>query len=94
MNRRISIKHWLTPKKVTNSYLTRMETLSRLKDVKIMRIKTKNPSMDQTGGSKRRRAGKEPESISAPKENTSKTIGKSTEGFKSHHESADKSVQA
>ncbi|GKE45399.1 hypothetical protein Tco_1472683, partial [Tanacetum coccineum] len=31
---------------------------------------------------------------SAPKEKTSKTIGKSTEGSKSHHESANKSVQA
>ncbi|GKG09591.1 hypothetical protein Tco_0338337, partial [Tanacetum coccineum] len=30
----------------------------------------------------------------APKEKTSKTIGKSTEGSKSHHEFADKSVQA
>ncbi|GKE79503.1 hypothetical protein Tco_1545623, partial [Tanacetum coccineum] len=37
---------------------------------------------------------KEPKSISAPKEKTSKIIGKSTEGSKSHHESADKSVQA
>ncbi|GJS03729.1 hypothetical protein Tco_0320237 [Tanacetum coccineum] len=39
-------------------------------------------------GSKRRRAGKEPESTNAPKENTSKTIGKSAEGSKSHHKSA------
>ncbi|GJY43409.1 hypothetical protein Tco_0431622 [Tanacetum coccineum] len=43
-------------------------------------------------GSKRRRAGKEPESTSAPKEKTSKTIGKSTEGSKSHHKSAGKSA--
>ncbi|GKF98279.1 hypothetical protein Tco_0297062, partial [Tanacetum coccineum] len=35
-------------------------------------------------GSKRRRAGKEPESTSAPKEKTSKSIGKSKEGSKSH----------
>ncbi|GKD46069.1 hypothetical protein Tco_1270714 [Tanacetum coccineum] len=34
---------------------------------------------------KRRRAGKEPESTSAPKERTSKITGKSTEGSKSHH---------
>ncbi|GKB20526.1 hypothetical protein Tco_0854449 [Tanacetum coccineum] len=39
-------------------------------------------------GSKRRRAGKEPESTSALKEKNSKTIGKSTEGSKSHHKSA------
>ncbi|GJW45223.1 reverse transcriptase domain-containing protein [Tanacetum coccineum] len=71
-----------------------MEILSHLKDVEMMRIKMKNPPLDQTGRSKRRRAGKEPESTSAPKEKTSKTIGKSTEGSKSHHKSADKSVQA
>ncbi|GKC74535.1 hypothetical protein Tco_1120418, partial [Tanacetum coccineum] len=47
-----------------------------------------------THGDISRRAGKEPESTSAPKEKTSKTIGKSTEGSKSPNESADKSVQA
>ncbi|GJS58826.1 hypothetical protein Tco_0653610 [Tanacetum coccineum] len=44
-------------------------------------------------GSKRRRAGKELKLTSAPKEKTSKTIGKSTKGSKSHHESARKSAQ-
>ncbi|GJZ23827.1 hypothetical protein Tco_0561286 [Tanacetum coccineum] len=39
-------------------------------------------------GSKRRRARKEPESTSAPKEKASKTTGKSTEGSKPHHKSA------
>nr|GEW04831.1 hypothetical protein [Tanacetum cinerariifolium] len=39
-------------------------------------------------GSKRRREGKEPESTSAPKEKASKTIGKSTEGSKSHQKTA------
>ncbi|GJY84573.1 hypothetical protein Tco_0497949 [Tanacetum coccineum] len=56
--------------------------------------KDKEPSARSNRGSKRRRAGKEPESISAPKEKTSKIIGKSTEGSKSHHESVEKSVQA
>ncbi|GJT83393.1 hypothetical protein Tco_1057735 [Tanacetum coccineum] len=37
---------------------------------------------------------KEPESTSAPKEKTSKTTGKSTEGSKSHHKSAGESAQA
>ncbi|GJQ99750.1 hypothetical protein Tco_0522735 [Tanacetum coccineum] len=46
---------------------------------------TKNPPLDQTGGTKIRRARKEPESTSAPQEKTSKTTGKSTEGSKSHH---------
>ncbi|GKF34043.1 hypothetical protein Tco_0107243, partial [Tanacetum coccineum] len=50
MNKRISTKHWLTPTKVTNSYLTRMEILSRLKDIEMMRIKMKTPSLDQIGG--------------------------------------------
>ncbi|GKA48847.1 hypothetical protein Tco_0741805 [Tanacetum coccineum] len=45
-------------------------------------------------GSKRRRVGKEPESTIAPKEKTSKTIGKSTKGSKSHHKSADEFAQA
>ncbi|GKB56222.1 hypothetical protein Tco_0912408 [Tanacetum coccineum] len=48
----------------------------------------KEPSAGSNWGSKRRRAGKEPESTSAPKEKTSKIIGKSTEGSKSHHKSA------
>nr|GEZ97031.1 hypothetical protein [Tanacetum cinerariifolium] len=43
--------------------------------------------------SKRRRAGKEPESSSAPKEKTSKSAGKSKEGSKSHQKSTGKSVQ-
>ncbi|GKE56359.1 hypothetical protein Tco_1495544, partial [Tanacetum coccineum] len=55
--------------------------------------KDEEPSAGSNQGSKRRRARKEPESTSAPKEKTSKTIGKSTEGSKSHHESTDKSAQ-
>ncbi|GJY85611.1 hypothetical protein Tco_0499637 [Tanacetum coccineum] len=58
----------------------------------MMRIKKKNPPLDQTRGSKRRRAGKEPESTSAPKEKTSKTTGKSTDGSKSQHKSAGESA--
>ncbi|GKA22035.1 hypothetical protein Tco_0707997 [Tanacetum coccineum] len=55
---------------------------------------TKNPLLDQTGGSKRRRARKEPESISVPKEKTSKSSGKSKEGPKSYHTSTGKSAHA
>ncbi|GJS51729.1 hypothetical protein Tco_0625091 [Tanacetum coccineum] len=40
-----------------------------------------------------RRAGKEPESTSAPKEKTSKSSGKSKEGSRSHQKSTDKSSQ-
>ncbi|GKF13191.1 hypothetical protein Tco_0054653, partial [Tanacetum coccineum] len=56
--------------------------------------KDEEPSARSNRGSKRRRAGKEPKSTSAPKEKTFKTTGKSTEGSKSHHKSADKSAQA
>ncbi|GJS27213.1 hypothetical protein Tco_0487833 [Tanacetum coccineum] len=56
--------------------------------------KDEEPSARSNRGSKRRRAGKEPESTSAPKEKTSKASGKSTEGSKSHHKSAGESTQA
>ncbi|GKD76519.1 hypothetical protein Tco_1339140 [Tanacetum coccineum] len=56
--------------------------------------KGEEPSVGSNQGSKRKRVGKEPESTSAPKEKTSKTAGKSTEGSKSHHKSAGKSAQA
>nr|GEX01748.1 retrotransposon protein, putative, Ty1-copia subclass [Tanacetum cinerariifolium] len=46
------------------------------------------PSAGSNRGSKRRRARKEPESTSAPKEKTSMSTEKSTEGSKSHHKSA------
>ncbi|GJX72983.1 hypothetical protein Tco_0311578 [Tanacetum coccineum] len=50
--------------------------------------KDKEPSARSNRGSKRRQAGKEPESTSAPKEKTSKTTDKSTDGSKSQHKSA------
>ncbi|GJS82413.1 retrovirus-related pol polyprotein from transposon TNT 1-94 [Tanacetum coccineum] len=56
--------------------------------------KDKEPSAGSNRGSKRRRARKEPESTSAPKEKTSKTTGMSTKGSKSHHKSAGESAQA
>nr|GEV27175.1 ribonuclease H-like domain-containing protein [Tanacetum cinerariifolium] len=51
------------------------------------------PSARSKRGSKRRRAGKEPESTNAPKEKTSKSTGKSKEGSKSHQEHTSKSTQ-
>nr|GEZ94355.1 hypothetical protein [Tanacetum cinerariifolium] len=54
--------------------------------------KDEEPSVGSNRGSKRRRAGKEPESTSALKEKTSKTSGKSTEGSKSHHKTASESA--
>ncbi|GJR59225.1 retrovirus-related pol polyprotein from transposon TNT 1-94 [Tanacetum coccineum] len=56
--------------------------------------KDKEPSDGSNRGSKRRRARKEQESTSAPKEKTSMTTGKSTKGSKSHHKSAGESAQA
>ncbi|GJX49902.1 hypothetical protein Tco_0276747 [Tanacetum coccineum] len=52
------------------------------------------PSVRSNQGSKRRRAGKEPKSTSAPKEKISKSTDKSKEGSKSHHTSTGKSAQA
>ncbi|GJT22438.1 hypothetical protein Tco_0892375 [Tanacetum coccineum] len=54
--------------------------------------KNEEPSTGSNRGSKRRRAGKEPESTSASKEKTSKTTGKSTDGSKSQHKSAGESA--
>nr|GEY11263.1 hypothetical protein [Tanacetum cinerariifolium] len=56
--------------------------------------KDEEPSARSDRGSKRRRAGKEPELTSAPKEKASKTSGKSTEGSKSHQETASESTPA
>ncbi|GKE48077.1 hypothetical protein Tco_1479335, partial [Tanacetum coccineum] len=55
--------------------------------------KDEEPSAGSNRGSKRRRAGKEPKSTSAPKEKTSRTTGKSTEWSKSYHKSAGESAQ-
>ncbi|GKC25439.1 hypothetical protein Tco_1027589 [Tanacetum coccineum] len=54
--------------------------------------KDEEPSARSNRGSKRRRAGKEPESTNAPKENKPKTTGKSTYGSKSQHKSAGESA--
>ncbi|GKB24164.1 hypothetical protein Tco_0863565 [Tanacetum coccineum] len=50
--------------------------------------KDEEPSARSNQASKRRRAGKEPESTSAPKEKTTMPSGKSNEGSKSSHKSA------
>nr|GEU33363.1 hypothetical protein [Tanacetum cinerariifolium] len=56
--------------------------------------KDKEPSARSDRGSKRRREGKEPESTSAPKEQATKTTGKSTQGSKSHQNTTSKSAPA
>ncbi|GJZ05045.1 hypothetical protein Tco_0538320 [Tanacetum coccineum] len=55
--------------------------------------KDEEPSAGSNQGSKRRRAGKEPESTSAPKEKTSKTSGKSYKGSKSQNKATGESAQ-
>nr|GEX08476.1 retrovirus-related Pol polyprotein from transposon TNT 1-94 [Tanacetum cinerariifolium] len=66
-------------------------TLKRCRDDE---DKDEEPSAGSNQGFKRRREGKEPESTRAPKENTSKTSGMSTEGSKSHHKTASESTPA
>ncbi|GJR57056.1 hypothetical protein Tco_1499218 [Tanacetum coccineum] len=66
-------------------------TLKRRQDDE---YEAEEPSARLNWGSKRRRAGKEPESTIAPKEKTSKSTGKSKEGSKSHQKSTGKSAQA
>nr|GEV34849.1 hypothetical protein [Tanacetum cinerariifolium] len=56
--------------------------------------KDEEPSVGSNRWSKRRRAGKEPESTNAPKEKTPKTTSKSTEGSRSHHKSTGKFAYA
>nr|GEU30245.1 hypothetical protein [Tanacetum cinerariifolium] len=90
INKRISTKLWLMPMNVTRSFLTHMEIRLHSKGIEMMMIKMKNPDR----GSKRRRAGKEPESTSAPKEKASKTSSKSTKGFKSHQKNVSESAPA
>ncbi|GKB60754.1 hypothetical protein Tco_0916940 [Tanacetum coccineum] len=91
MNKRISTRHWLKLTKVTSSFLTLMMIMSCLKDDE---DKDEEPSARSNRGSKRRRAGKEPESTSTPKENTPKSTSKSTEGSKSLRKSAGKFAHA
>nr|GEX41174.1 hypothetical protein [Tanacetum cinerariifolium] len=56
--------------------------------------KDEEPFARSDRGSKRRRAGKEPESTSALKEKASKTSGKSTEGSKSYQKTVSESALA
>nr|GEU92301.1 copia protein [Tanacetum cinerariifolium] len=72
-------------KKILIEKIENTVTLKRCRDDE---DKDKEPSAESNWGSKRRQAGKELKSTSTPKENTSKTTGKATEGSKSQHKSA------
>nr|GEU33839.1 hypothetical protein [Tanacetum cinerariifolium] len=74
--------------------IEKMENTITLKRSNDDEDKEKEPFARSNQGCKRRRAGIEPKSTSAPKEKTSKTTGKSTEGSKSHHKSASESAPA
>nr|GEW49552.1 hypothetical protein [Tanacetum cinerariifolium]GEW50173.1 hypothetical protein [Tanacetum cinerariifolium] len=56
--------------------------------------KDKEPFAGSDQGSKRRKEGNEPESISAPKEKVTRTTGKSTQGSKSQQRTTSESVPA
>ncbi|GKA51536.1 hypothetical protein Tco_0744732 [Tanacetum coccineum] len=85
----LELKKILIEKMVSNKSINRSNEQKNLyKALWIMSGKDEEPSAGSNRGSKRRRAGKEPESTSIPKEKTSKTTGKSTDGSKSQHKSA------
>ncbi|GJT29754.1 hypothetical protein Tco_0910029 [Tanacetum coccineum] len=87
-------------KALVDAYETEKDILATYEDtVKFKRRRDdededEEPSARSNWGFKRRRAGKEPESTSAPKEKTSKSTGKSKQGSKSHQKSTGKSAQA
>ncbi|GJY93591.1 hypothetical protein Tco_0509373 [Tanacetum coccineum] len=94
MNNCKSLKHWL---KLMESDKLILETYGETVTFKRRREdedKDEEPSAGSNRGSKRRRAGKEPESTSALKEKTTKPSGKSNEGSKSSHKSAGQSAHA
>nr|GFB68350.1 hypothetical protein [Tanacetum cinerariifolium] len=84
------VKAYECDKLIPNTYGDTV-TLKRRRDDE---DKDEEPFAGSNRGSKRRRARKEPESTSTPKEKISKTTGKSTKGSKSHHKSASESAQA
>ncbi|GKA30934.1 hypothetical protein Tco_0717239, partial [Tanacetum coccineum] len=81
-------------KALVDSYESDKLILDTYRDTILFKIrqddedKDEEPSAGSNRGSKRRRAGKELESTSAPKEKTSKTTRKSTKGSKSRYKSA------
>ncbi|GJV43819.1 hypothetical protein Tco_1428355 [Tanacetum coccineum] len=95
-----SIQQKTLYKALVNAYETDKDILETYRDTIAFKRRRDDEDEDEepfTGsnwGSKRRRAGKEPESTIAPKEKTSKSSGKSKEGSKSHHTSTGNSAQA
>ncbi|GJW96365.1 hypothetical protein Tco_0178173 [Tanacetum coccineum] len=88
-----SIQQKILYKALVDTYETDKDILETYGDTVIFKRRQddededEEPSAGSNRGSKRRRAGKEPESNSAPKEKTSKSTGMSKEGSKSHQKS-------
>nr|GEX63204.1 hypothetical protein [Tanacetum cinerariifolium] len=83
-----------TPSHVENSDNKGNDDASHGMNVGVTKDRMQRMMMMNYRGSKRRRAGKEPESTSSPKEKASKTFGKFTEGSKSHQKTARESAPA
>ncbi|GJY47542.1 hypothetical protein Tco_0436605 [Tanacetum coccineum] len=90
----LELKKILIDKMESNKSIHKSDEQKNLYKALVDAYENEEPSIGSNRGSKRRRAGKEQESTSAPKEKNSKTISKFTEGFKSHYKSADTSAQA
>ncbi|GJZ67182.1 hypothetical protein Tco_0630422 [Tanacetum coccineum] len=96
----ISIQHKTLYNALVDAYETNKDILETYGDTVTFKRRRddededKEPSTGSNRGSKRRRARKELESTSAPKDKTFKSSGKTKEASKSHHTSTSKSAQA
>ncbi|GJS00829.1 integrase, catalytic region, zinc finger, CCHC-type containing protein [Tanacetum coccineum] len=90
----LELKKILIDKMESNKSIHRSDEQKNLYKALVDAYENEEPSAGSNRGSKRRRDGKEIELTSAPKEKTSKTTGKLTEGSKSHHKSAGEYAQA
>ncbi|GKB68702.1 hypothetical protein Tco_0930114 [Tanacetum coccineum] len=88
---KLELKKILIEKMESNKSINRSNEQKNLYKALVESYKNDKLILD-TYGSKRIRAGKEPESTNAPKEKTSKTTGKSTDGSKSQHKSTGESA--
>nr|GEV11994.1 hypothetical protein [Tanacetum cinerariifolium] len=82
--------------KIKKNINEQLETkvLTRSSNVEMIRMNTKNPLLDQTGGQREEGLEKNSESTNVPKQKTSKSAGKSKKGSKSHQDHTGKSTQA
>ncbi|GKE06277.1 hypothetical protein Tco_1398295, partial [Tanacetum coccineum] len=90
----LELKKILIDKMESNKSIHRSDEQRNLYKALVDAYESDKLILDTYGDTISRRAGKEPESTSAPKEKTSKTTSKSTKGSKSHHKSAGESAQA